>query len=194
MNLGRIKRAFVLILCFFVMGIPANAKASSTTKCYNHDCNKVIVVAPTCGNNGWRLYYCSKCGYRVKSEYLKPTENHFYGSWITVRAATCTQKGARKHICSKCGTEEREETNPLGHSFTGRYKTVEPTCTKAGYIAAVCSRCGTLGSKVAIAAKGHSWGVWVTDKTPTISSSGLQHRTCSACRAIEQRTIPKLGK
>ena len=127
---------------------------------------------------------CPRCGYKHSN----------FSSWIVVRAATRTQKGVRKHVCYNCNSMISAETNPLGHSFTGRYKTVAPTCTKAGYIAAVCSRCGTLGSKVAIAAKGHSWGVWVTDKTPTISSSGLQHRTCSACRAIEQRTIPKLGK
>jgi hypothetical protein len=44
-----------------------------------------------------------------------------------------------------------------------------------------------------VAAKGHSWGDWITVTAPTESSTGLAKRTCSICGDSSTKTLDKLS-
>ena len=73
---------------------------------------------------------------------------------------------------------------------------VEPTCTKAGSHEEVvyCSSCGEEISRKSVTdpALGHAWGAWVVDVEATDEAEGLQHRTCSRCKEVEEQVIPKV--
>lgn len=53
--------------------------------------------------------------------------------------------------------------------------------------------CGTVVQEAQeIAAKGHTFGEWVTVKEPTTTEEGSKERTCSVCQTKETETIAKL--
>ena len=118
------------------------------------------------------------------------------------------------HISSGAATETTPETctvcryviSPeLGHIHANHLTEVPaktPTCIEDGNKAYFRCECGKLFTDstaatkttladVTIKAEGHKFGDWVTTKQPTYTTTGIKTRTCSACGATEEDTIPK---
>lgn len=92
------------------------------------------------------------------------------------------------------GMDEYGEGYILTFSINCAHKNVrkeigkEPTCTQSGYYNCICEECGNI-TKETIPAFGHTEGVWVIDKRPTIKETGLKHSECVDCRAVMQKNV-----
>lgn len=138
--------------------------------------------------------HCSVCGEIViPQKIIQPTGEHSWNSGSLVKAALCTQNGEIQYTCTKCGLKRTETVKALGHKKVTD-KSIEATCEKEGKTeGSHCSICGeVLVSQKTIPATGHSWSNWITVKNASVSSEGVQQRTCSKCGKLENKNIPKL--
>lgn len=71
--------------------------------------------------------------------------------------------------------------------------TMSATCTSPGTETRTCSKCKKVETKTTTAAKGHSFGSWVTTKSATCTASGTKTRTCTSCGYKETQTIAATG-
>ena len=80
------------------------------------------------------------------------------------------------------------------HKTTVVLDAKDATCTEPGSTGeAVCVDCGAVVQEAQeIAAKGHTFGEWVTVKEPTTKEEGSKERICSVCQTKETGTIAKL--
>lgn len=144
----------------------------------------------TCIKDGLAKRTCSLCN-KVETKVLPKTGIHFYGDWIVDKEPTCTEEGSKHKTCSVCGDTVTETIPALGHDYHSQRE--DATCTKDGYVVEVCSRCGDERNRIAIAAKGHSYGDWIVDRDPTCTESGTRHKTCSVCGDTVTETVDALG-
>ena len=144
----------------------------------------------TCAKDGLAKRTCSLCN-KIETKVLPKTGIHFYGDWIVDKEPTCTEEGSKHKTCSVCGDTVTETIAALGHDYHSQRE--DATCTKDGYVVEVCSRCGDERNRTAIAAKGHSYGEWITDKEPTCAETGKKHKICSECGDVVIETLNALG-
>lgn len=99
-------------------------------------------------------------------------------------SATCETGGYSTYTCSLCGrVETREETDPLGHNWSGWTTTIEPTCTDDGSRYRTCSRCDKSNVE-SISAQGHKT-TFVKGTPATCTESGVGDRNiCDVCGEI----------
>ncbi len=104
----------------------------------NHDMQLVKTVAPTCADEGYDLYKCSRCDDTYVGNYVDAI-GHSYNNVVT--PPTCTAGGYTTHTCVKGdSTYVDSQTSPLGHSYTATV--VAATTTSQGYTVYTCTRCG----------------------------------------------------
>ncbi len=97
------------------------------------------VTAPTCTENGYTTYTCTKCGDSYKADET-PVSEHNYKSAVT--APTCTSKGFTTYTCKACGNSYKaDEKAALGHNLSAYIVVKSATCTENGSEKASCSRC-----------------------------------------------------
>lgn len=65
-------------------------------------------------------------------------------------------------------------------------------CIHSGFTVYACS-CGETYTEMIPATGQHKFGVWITQKSATCTSDGLQYRVCSVCMTKESRTVKRLG-
>jgi len=130
------------------------------------------VVPPTCTEQGFNLYRCTRCAFdEQRAPFVPPLGHDFVFSERIY--PTCTEDGFDLYVCSRCDEfEERNVVPALGHDYTG----TPATCTAPQ----LCPRC----SAVLAEALGHDWGSIQTEEEPTCSETGLGYRTCSRCSEI----------
>ena len=89
-----------------------------------HDYQIVENVAPTCTEDGYITYQCSRCS----DEYIQKIEpSHSYVQ--TVVDSTCTKQGYTIFKCSVCEDEYTDlYTEPLGHDFSGNAEYCKRGC------------------------------------------------------------------
>ena len=93
---------------------------------------------PTCTENGFNGYSCSRCGEIIAFEEY-PALGHIY-EIIDSKDATCTATGYIKYRCTRCNNEYTETLAALGHNYSSAR--TAPTCTEKGYTTYTCTRCG----------------------------------------------------
>ena len=76
------------------------------------------------------------------------------------------------------------------HSYTSKVTTAA-TCTQNGVRTYTCS-CGASYTE-SIAAKGHSYGSWVTTTAAGCTTTGTQKKTCSSCGNVQTQSIAAKG-
>lgn len=81
------------------------------------------------------------------------------------------------------------DTGTHTHSYSS--KKMDATCTDEGYTLKTCG-CGHIEKTDKVSALGHSFGSWITVKTATSSTTGLQRRECSRCGKTEDKVLEKL--
>jgi len=68
-----------------------------------------------------------------------------------------------------------------------------PTCTAEGYTTYTCKSCGYSYKGSYTAAKGHSYGNWVTVTAATCTKAGQEKSTCSSCGNVKTQTVAAGG-
>lgn len=146
----------------------------------NHDMQLVKTVAPTCADEGYDLYKCSRCDVTEKRN-VKPIDSSNHNYTVTVVAPTCTEKGYTKHTCSRCGdTYNDNYINAYGHSFTNYVLDGNATCTQDGTMTAKCDKCNETNTITAPGSKlGHDYAQTVTPATCV--SGGYTTYVCTRC-------------
>ncbi len=81
------------------------------------------------------------------------------------------------------------------HNNTKNVAAVAATCTESGYTAGVyCNDCESyISGHQVVAARGHSYGDWVTTTKPTCTAAGEQTKTCSVCGDTQTQSVAATG-
>ncbi len=132
-----------------------------------------VVTAPTCTENGFTTYTCS----RGDDEYTddeEPALGHDFTKWIV------NPENDREEIevCARCGEKSgktREVT--CTHEWADFVETLAPTCTTDGVKTKICTLCHVHGETKPIPALGHDYVAVVT--APTCTENGFTTYTCS---------------
>ena len=130
------------------------ADGTKTAKCDRCDATDTIVdtgsklghnytstvTPPTCTEQGYTTYTCSRCGNSYVDNYTNAL-GHSFGEWTITKAPTCTEKGVETRICANDKNHiETRDVLALGHDYIPIV--TPPTCTEQGYTTYTCSRCG----------------------------------------------------
>lgn len=107
-----------------------------------HAVGEVLVVEPTCTEDGKKYQSCTRCGTELNVE-LIPASGHQWNSEYTVdKEATCTEDGSESIHCSKCdATKDSRKIPAKGHSYGEWVVVKEPTATAKGLKEKVCEVC-----------------------------------------------------
>lgn len=148
-------------------------------------------VAATCTQGGYMLHIC-QCGDRFTDSFTDPL-GHSWGAWEMIQQPTVDKEGLRYRTCIACGARDEENIEKLPQSHTHQYEVevVAPTCIDGGYTQYTCS-CGASYRAEITKALGHSWSAWVVTREPTVTTEGLQMRSCQNCGETEQKSVDKL--
>lgn len=108
----------------------------------------------------------------------------------TEPTAAPTEPAQTEPQATKPAATEPADTQP-GHTHSYSDTVVAATCTEKGYTKHTCD-CGDSYNDTYVDAVGHSFGSWTVTKTATQEAEGEETRTCSACGAVEKKTVAKL--
>ena len=176
----------VSAVCFTLFAHEGNG---ATQNLHSYD-EWVIVINPTCTDDGLRERYCS-CG--EKQEDIIASLGH---ELITVdkKPATCTEAGYETHVeCSRCGFSSCEEITALGHNF-GEWEVIkDATCTSFGLKKRTCFRDEPHFEIVKIDMKGHTMSDWEMVDEANCIKDGEERRKCSVCHLEENQPIKNTG-
>jgi len=156
-----------------------------------------VVTAPTCTEDGYTTYTCSRCEdsyIDARIEALGHTEETIPG-----KDATCTATGLTEGVkCSVCGEvlTAQEEIPALGHTEVIDAAKA-PTCTETGLTEGKhCDRCGeVLVAQTVVDALGHTEVVDAA-VAPDCTNTGLtEGKHCSVCDEVivAQTVVPANG-
>ena len=121
-------------------------------------------------------------------EIVPVQHNHIYTKTVT-KEASCTSIGKIRYECG-CGYSYLEDIPQKQHNYLSQV--VPATCTKAGYTEYRCKNCTDSYKGNETLATGHFWSEWRVDKKATITSAGIQSRSCSSCDKQETKEIEKI--
>lgn len=178
-----------------------------------------VVEEATCAAEGSKKHEC-ECG---KSEILmiNKLNTHIEVLDSAVEPScikTGLTEGAHCSVCNKVLVEQNE-IPVLAHTYTDEYdascnvcgfernpdcrhdNTVTipgkaATCTETGLTdGKKCAQCGeNVVAQIVVKAKGHTKGMWITDKPATCTAEGKKHQECSVCHAtVDESKISPLG-
>ena len=158
----------------------------------------------TCTEPAVYYYSCANCGQKGAETFTDGEANGHDFYWVQDTAPTCVAPGEKHEKCRNC-TETRKPNTVIpatgAHSYTvktvkAEAKKSDATCTAPAVYYYSCAVCGGVEGNAdhtfkSGSALGHRFGVWITDRAPTCTAEGAQHRTCSACSYTETGTIAK---
>ena len=143
---------------------------------------KSVVTAPTCTEQGYTTYTCTRCDSTYKDTYV----NALGHSEVTIpgKEATCTTDGLTEgRKCSVCGTVtvKQEVIKATGHDY--KSTVTAPTCTEQGYTTHTCTRCGDTYKDTYVDALGHNYSeTWRTGEK--------EHwHECERCYNVKDKAI-----
>ena len=110
-----------------------------STACYVHD-YKAVVTEPTCTEQGYTTYTCTKCNDSYVDNYTNAL-GHDFGEWKLTTPATCTEIGVETRYCSRCNVTQTRDVDKSAHVF-GEWKiTTAPTTISDGVKTRYCKNC-----------------------------------------------------
>lgn len=69
---------------------------------HTHSFGEVIVVDPTCTDEGYSYYVCSACGYESEKTDIVAATGHAWGDEVLTLAPTCVEIGYDYNECANC--------------------------------------------------------------------------------------------
>ena len=149
-----------------------------------HNVGKIGEKQPTCTEDGYEEYSCSRCEYTKKATLTKLGHDIIHHGG---KLPSCEAKGWNEYeTCSRCDYSTYSEIEAKGHR---RLSAVvenrrEPTCTSDGCFDRVeyCGECQKeLSREKEILSKlGHNVGK-IGEKQPTCTEDGYEEYSCSRC-------------
>lgn len=119
--------------------IPAFKFNPKSTICDVHD-YKAVVTEPTCTEQGYTTYTCTKCNDSYVDNYTNAL-GHDFGEWKLTTPATCTESGVETRYCSRCNVTQTRDVDKSAHIF-GEWKiTTAPTTISDGVKTRYCKNC-----------------------------------------------------
>lgn len=105
----------------------------------------ITVVPPTCTEQGYTQYHCTKDStHDYRDNYTAPT-GHAWDEGVVTMEPTCTTQGVKTYTCQNDPTHTKiEMIDPLGHDWGPWTVTQEPTTTTEGERTRTCNRCGAV--------------------------------------------------
>ncbi|MCD7753780.1 MAG: hypothetical protein LUH41_04450, partial [Clostridiales bacterium] len=148
-----------------------------------------VVTAPTCTEQGYTTYTCSRCGDSYVDDYTAALGHAYTG--VVTKEATCTEDGVMTYTCSVCGDTYTETISATGHSYEA--VVTAPTCTEQGYTTYTCSVCGDSYVSNYVDALGHSYDEGVVTREATCTEDGVMTYTCTVCGETKTEAIAATG-
>jgi hypothetical protein len=155
------------------------------------------VQMPTCTEKGIKCTYCSVCGtQKADSEQTIAALGHIWNNGTVTKTATCTETGLKVYSCTRtgCTAEQTETLAKTAHQYTITKTMQTPTCTEKGIKCTYCSVCGTkkAESEQPIAALGHSYTTYVSNRDATVLKNGTKTAVCdNGCG--QKKTVTESG-
>ena len=180
------------------------SRTPKTIPATGHDYVAGTVVAPTCTEQGYTPYTCSKCGDTYNGDFVD-AKGHAWGAWTVTTPevpAECGKAGTTAIETSVCGNDNThtqtrggEEIPALTHNYIPTV--TEPTCTEQGYTTYVCEHCGDTYTGDFTDAKGHAYAIssidWDTLNTETgavtanyVCANDATHETTGSVQTTSQ--------
>ena len=82
---------------------------------YGHSYD-ATVSAPTCTENGYTEYVCSRCNDTYRADETAML-GHDFGEYAVVREATCTKTGLLQAKCSRCSAVDNKDIELKAHTY-----------------------------------------------------------------------------
>lgn len=161
----------------------------------NHSFGDWVIANPaTCTEDGLQYRVCDACSI-IEHDVLTSVGHSWNEEYTIDKAATCTEDGAKSIHCSVCDETKDSEVIPSTGHTEEIDAAVEATCISTGLTeGSHCSVCGeTLVVQEIVEKAEHSFGDWVTVKTPTCTDKGFDYRACENCEAKETKNIDENG-
>ena len=137
----------------------------------------------TCGEDGYLLKLCQRCGAEVSKKIL-PMTGHDFTEEIT--AATCTEDGFVKQECKNCGITEQGVLAAKGHAMAySEELSTAATCTATGKMIQVCANGCDYKTEEEIAQLEHDFQPDGEQKA-TCENGGYKTNLCTLCGETEQ--------
>ncbi|MBR3149144.1 MAG: hypothetical protein IKF64_03160, partial [Eubacterium sp.] len=156
------------------------------------------VTDPTCLEQGYTTYKCSRCDDSYVDDYVDPL-GHAFGDWTEEAPAVapkCLEAGKTavdKRTCTRCDAYETRggtEVPALGHDIVDAV--TQPTCTEQGYTTHTCTRCDYVSVDTYTDPLGHTDGAPVRENEVEakclINGSYDEVTYCTVCKAETSRT------
>lgn len=119
--------------------VPAFKFNPKSTICDVHD-YKAVVTEPTCTEQGYTTYTCTKCNDSYVDNYTNAL-GHDFGEWKLTTPATCTEIGVETRYCTRCDVTQTRDVDKSAHVF-GEWKiTTAPTTISDGVKTRYCKNC-----------------------------------------------------
>ena len=151
----------------------------------------VIVVDPTCTEQGYTLHTCNQNAEKSYKDNYTDALGHDYKEVTT--PATCKDAGKVENVCQRCGDTQLVKDLPVteDHQWNDGVVTKAATCTEAGEKLYTCTVCNKTRTET-IEATGHDWNETTTPAT--CGKAGSVDRTCKACGVTEHvKDLPATG-
>lgn len=131
------------------------------------------VIAPTCTEQGYTIYYCTTCDTIRHDDFLDAIGHDFETKGTP---ATCTESSKTFYSCKVCGFEYWEEGNlPMGHVYVSEILK-KASCTEDGERQFRCEKCGNEYTNI-IPKTGHQYSMTETQQEGVT----LRIYTCTVC-------------
>ena len=125
-------------------GLKTAASRTRTISALGHNYSAGTVHVPTCTEEGWTDYVCSRCGSIDPRNYTDAL-GHSWGDWTVTTQPTCTAEGVQTRECSACDAAETAPVEALGHSWgEPEYGFASTDGSMTCTASAVCSECGEI--------------------------------------------------
>lgn len=151
----------------------------------------VIVVDPTCTEQGYTLHTCNQNAEKSYKDNYTNALGHDYKEVTT--PATCKDAGKVENVCQRCGDTQLVKDLPVteDHQWNDGVVTKAATCTEAGEKLYTCTVCNKTKTET-IEATGHDWNETTTPAT--CGKAGSVDRTCKTCGTTEHvKDLPATG-
>ena len=150
----------------------------------------IVDKEATCTTAGVKHKECTLCEAVLESGVIDIL-GHNYGEWTVTKDATCFEDGSKYRVCSVCDNVETVVIEKIAHKNAEIKNQKDATCLKDGYSGDLyCPDCDVIIEKGGVLkATGHTVSGWITDKEPTFTESGTQHKECTVCKAELQTAI-----
>ncbi len=118
-----------------------NAVALEEVDALGHDYEgRIETVAPTCTQQGYTLYSCSRCDYSYADNYVDALGHNF--ELFSIMDSTCTEYGIEEYSCLRCGAYMSIAIEPHGHEYGEWIVDKEPLLLEEGHRYRECAVCG----------------------------------------------------